>query len=177
MEQLDPRILAAIEKGHINKPMGSSILSSNIVDGSVVLKELTALGVTVPDPPHYANEDERQKAIRNAGEWLDLLTPEDQHELIQRRRDPPRPSLPVVSDEAVEVAIEEGRKSSGLYTWHRQEGAMRAGIRAAFPIILRDTVAALPRDIGNNRIELPDGTNLYRPDIDILIRALTGEAP
>lgn len=147
MEQLDQRILAAIEKGHISNLMGSSILSNNIVDRSVVLKELMALGVTVPDPP--------------------------------------RPSLPVVSEDAVcallhtaPECLEPGHRGD-VIQWQCAGCVrrMQAGLRAAFRIILRDRVAAL-QSPGYSGLTWSTGSigacSLSQAALTGLLAALTG---
>lgn len=95
-------------------------------------------GARIPDPPRYGNEDERRKAMRKAGEWLDLLTPEDAKTVIQgweTKPVPPKPSLPVVTERALAIF-------NGHYFGPATNSAEQ-GLRAAFPIMLRDTVGTI----------------------------------
>lgn len=126
-------------------------------------------------------------AIGSTSDDLNRGIAENLYDAGARVPDPPRPSLPVVSEEALTAyydGIGQPYNDRSLVT-PAKFPMLSAGLRAAFQIMLRDTVNALPRELysGWESIYFPrtDGSQprwwfplAAMPDF---IRALTGGAP
>lgn len=81
---------------------------------------------------------------------------------------PPAPKMPVVSEAAIQAANAAAHPIGG---WQ-----MANILRAAFPHMLRDSLAALPRRRGAD-IALGDGHGMTQAFADKLISVLTGATP
>jgi hypothetical protein len=125
--------------------------------------------------------DDREEQIRRLAEATGFSRPEgtawvrdlatNQYLAGARIPDPPAPTLPVVSSKALGAFLAAYGGGSDLDA--------KSGLRAAWPILVRDNFAALLRNrVGMLEIRCSDGTSsaLSQNSIDGIIAALTRQA-